>query len=154
VVREVRLYGEFHRFIAVLAAARGFRVAEVATLHRPRKHGRSKYGFARFAKGLLDLMSVVALTRYRWRPQHLIGVAGLWMIAISLLLGCASLWIEPTMWLHRFITGAVALMTAVFPGLVLIAIGFVAQLVADQRPADEQYVIAERIGWCAITTPE
>lgn len=153
VVKELRLYGDFHRFLAVLSAARGYRVTEVATLHRSRTHGRSKYGFARFAKGLLDLLSVVALTRFRWRPQHLIGGIGLWMIAVSLL-ACLSFWLVPSLWIHRFMAGAVALMAAIFPGLVLIAIGFVAQLLADQRPAEEQYVIAERTGWCTTLTRE
>src|SRR5262249_8762042 len=55
---EVRLYGELHRFVPVLANARGFRVGEVVIQHRPRKYGRSKYGFARFVKGFLDLLTV------------------------------------------------------------------------------------------------
>ena len=53
VLHEVRLYGELHRFVPVLAAARGFRVGEIAINHRPRKFGRSKYGFSRFIKGFL-----------------------------------------------------------------------------------------------------
>ena len=56
VLREVRLYGELHRFIPVLAAARGFRVGEVAVHHRARRYGRSKYGVRRFVKGFLDLL--------------------------------------------------------------------------------------------------
>ena len=47
---------------------------EIPTTHRPRTRGISKYGFARFAKGFLDLLTIVTLTRFRWRPQHLIGV--------------------------------------------------------------------------------
>lgn len=74
---EVRLYGELHRFVPVLAAARGYRVAEVAVHHRAREHGRSKYGASRIVKGLLDLITVKFLTGYGDRPQHLLGGVGL-----------------------------------------------------------------------------
>src|SRR5258708_4825441 len=77
VLKEVRLYGELHRFIPVLAAARGFRVGEVAVHHRPRRFGRSKYGVGRFVKGFLDLLTVTFLTGYGHRPQHLLGSVGL-----------------------------------------------------------------------------
>ena len=65
VVREVRLYGEMHRFIPVLAAARGFRVGELVIKHRPRQYGCSKYGFKRFLRGFLDLLTVKYLTDLR-----------------------------------------------------------------------------------------
>ena len=74
---EVDLYGGFHRFVPVLAAARGFRIGEAVVNHRPRKHGKSKYGSRRIINGLLDLMTVCFLTGYSQRPQHLMGAAGL-----------------------------------------------------------------------------
>src|SRR5262245_24469954 len=77
VFREVRLYGELHRFIPVLAAARGFKVGEIEINHRPRRFGRSKYGMRRFIKGFLDLLTVKFLTGYGRRPQHLLGTLGL-----------------------------------------------------------------------------
>src|SRR5207244_4104093 len=77
VLHEVRLYGELHRFIPVLAAARGFRVGEVEIHHRPRRFGRSKYGVRRFVKGFLDLLTVNFLTGFGQRPQHLLGGIGL-----------------------------------------------------------------------------
>ena len=64
VFREVRLYGELHRFIPVLAAARGFRVGEIDINHRPRRFGHSKYGVRRFVKGFLDLLTVKFLTGF------------------------------------------------------------------------------------------
>lgn len=75
--KEIRLYGELHRFIPVLANARGFRVAEVAINHRARKHGESKYGMRRFLRGFLDLLTVTFLIGYGQRPQHILGAAGL-----------------------------------------------------------------------------
>ena len=77
VVREVRIYGELHRFIPVLAAARGFKVGEAVVQHRPRQFGHSKYGFRRFFKGFLDLLTVTFLTGFGHRPQHLLGTLGL-----------------------------------------------------------------------------
>ncbi|MFV1963841.1 MAG: glycosyltransferase family 2 protein [Pirellulaceae bacterium] len=74
---EVRLYGELHRFVPVLAAARGWKVGEVVVQHRPRKYGRSKYGFYRVVKGFLDLLTVYFLTGFGQRPQHLLGSLGL-----------------------------------------------------------------------------
>lgn len=77
VVQEVRLYGELHRFVPVLAAARGFRVGELVVNHRARKFGHSKYGVIRIVKGFLDLFTVAFLTGYGQRPQHILGTAGL-----------------------------------------------------------------------------
>jgi glycosyltransferase involved in cell wall biosynthesis len=85
VFREVRLYGELHRFLPVLAAAEGFRVREVPIRHRPRRFGRSKYGTSRFLKGLLDLLTVRLLIGYRSRPQHPLGVAGFLFFSAGLL---------------------------------------------------------------------
>jgi dolichol-phosphate mannosyltransferase len=77
VLGEVDLYGERHRFIPVLAAARGWKVGEIVVLHHARVHGQSKYGLSRLGKGFLDLMSIYLLTGYAKRPLHLIGSAGL-----------------------------------------------------------------------------
>jgi glycosyltransferase involved in cell wall biosynthesis len=77
VVRGLRLYGELHRFIPVLAQQRGFRVAELPVNHRPREHGRSRYGLERYLRGFLDLLTVSFLGRYRHRPLHLFGGLGL-----------------------------------------------------------------------------
>ena len=73
----MRLYGELHRFVPVLAAGRGFRVGELVINHRPRQFGRSKYGLSRFVKGFLDLLTVKFLTGFGQRPQHVLGTVGL-----------------------------------------------------------------------------
>ena len=77
VVRGLRLYGELHRFIPVLAHYRGFRIAELPVNHRPREHGRSRYGVERYVRGFLDLLTVSFIGRYRHRPLHLFGGLGL-----------------------------------------------------------------------------
>jgi glycosyltransferase involved in cell wall biosynthesis len=77
VVHGLRLYGELHRYIPVLAHYRGFRIAEVPVNHRPREHGRSRYGVERYLRGFLDLLTVTFVGRYRHRPLHLFGGLGL-----------------------------------------------------------------------------
>jgi len=83
VAAELPLYGEFHRFVPVLAHDLGFRVGEVAVEHRPRQAGRSKYlSVLRFPKTMLDLLTVLFLTRFADRPLYLFGGVG---TALSLL---------------------------------------------------------------------
>ena len=63
------LYGGLYRFVAVLAAARGFRVGEVPIAHRARRFGRSKYGMSRFLRGLCDMCTVLRLIKSKTPPQ-------------------------------------------------------------------------------------
>jgi glycosyltransferase involved in cell wall biosynthesis len=77
VVRGLNLYGELHRFIPVLAHYDGYRIAELPVNHRPRGHGRSRYGVERYLRGFLDLLTVSFMGRYRHRPLHLFGGLGL-----------------------------------------------------------------------------
>jgi dolichol-phosphate mannosyltransferase len=72
VVENVALYGERHRFIPVLAAAQGYKIGEKVVAHRARQFGHSKYGFARFIKGFLDMLTIWFLIKYGLRPQHLL----------------------------------------------------------------------------------
>ena len=83
VAKEIRIYGELHRFIPVLAHSRGFRVTEIGVNHRSRQHGKSKYGFRRFLRGFLDLMTVAFLTGYGQRPQHMLGAIGLFVFGLG-----------------------------------------------------------------------
>jgi glycosyltransferase involved in cell wall biosynthesis len=81
VLAEIAVYGELHRYIPVLASRRGFAVGEIEVTHHPRRHGISKYGWDRFYKGLLDLITVLFITRYTRRPLHLFGAIGLLLLA-------------------------------------------------------------------------
>ncbi len=150
VLDEVHLYGEMHRFVPVLAAAKGFRVAEIVIQHHPRKHGVSKYGFERFVKGFLDLMTVYFLTGYGNRPQHLLGTVGLCSFGggfLGLLL-LSAMWVVSRMTdmedvhLHSkaiFYYCIVALLL----GVQLITMGFLAELItALNRPTHQPYSIA------------
>jgi glycosyltransferase involved in cell wall biosynthesis len=76
VIDDLRLYGELHRFIPVIAHGRGFRVTEMKVRHHPRKYGTSKFGARRFARGFLDLLNVLFLTTYMRTPLRLFGTLG------------------------------------------------------------------------------
>ena len=169
---EVRLYGELHRFVPVLAAARGFRVGEVVVNHRARRFGRSKYGVTRFVKGFLDLLTVKFLTGFGQRPQHLLGTLGLasfflGMLGMIWLAGCwtcsrllalAGLLTVPAgqtpddvlFHLHEHPTAALYSVALLLMGGQLMSIGFVGELIiAYQQREMNTYSIADRAGFAA-----
>ncbi|MCL5986671.1 MAG: glycosyltransferase family 2 protein [Actinobacteria bacterium] len=77
VVDDLNIYGELHRFIPVLVAQRGFMVGEIKINHRPRKHGKSKYGVGRFIKGFIDFITVLFITNFMQRPSHFFTTTGI-----------------------------------------------------------------------------
>lgn len=153
VLKEIRLYGELHRFIPVLAAARGFTVGEIEINHRPRRFGSSKYGMRRFVKGFLDLLTVKFLTGYGQRPQHLLGSIGL----ISFFLGTGGMLYLAVIWVMREFLGFAfdplhqrPLLTysaaAQLLGVQLMSIGFLAEMITANLSKDEDgYSIKETI---------
>jgi glycosyltransferase involved in cell wall biosynthesis len=90
VVRSLALTGDQYRYIPVLAANEGFRVSELPVNHRPRRFGSSKYGLERYLRGFLDLLTILFVGRFRQRPMHLFGGAGMLLIAAGVVI-CAYL---------------------------------------------------------------
>jgi glycosyltransferase involved in cell wall biosynthesis len=82
---HLKLYGEFHRFVPVMAHWRGFRVTEIKVAHHPRRFGVSKYGVRRFARGLIDLLNVLFLTTFLRNPLRLFVPLGFWTFLLGLL---------------------------------------------------------------------
>ena len=152
VVREIRIYGELHRFITLLAHAKGFRVTEMEVQHRPRIHGQSNYGVERFVKGLLDLLTVRVLTMFGERPLHFLGGTGLIAFAAGFL-GLAYLaWLWVTG--HRPIgTRPVLIYSAasLLLGAQMMSAGILAELIVSRLGGEgdpgRSYSIAERIGF-------
>ncbi len=101
VTHEVRIYGELHRFIPVLAHARGFKITELPVHHRERQFGYSKYGVRRFLRGFLDLLTVKFLTGFGMRPQHLMGGIGVFLFG----LGSLGLAVLTVIWLLTQVGG-------------------------------------------------
>ena len=85
--KELKLYGELHRFIPVLASQKGYRVGEMVVEHHPRRHGHSKYGWSRALSALVDIQTILFLTRYIDRPLRLFGSVGLLLLALGVAFG-------------------------------------------------------------------
>lgn len=139
----VALYGEMHRFIPVLLAARGARVEELVVQHHARQFGVSKYGVKRLAKGFFDLLTVLLNTRYYARPLHLFGLFG----GLMGLAGFVILAYLTVLWLTGH--GPIGTRPLLFLGLLLVMVGvqivstgLIAEVVTrSQTGAAEHYVV-------------
>jgi glycosyltransferase involved in cell wall biosynthesis len=133
VLKRMRIYGELHRFIPVLAAYRGFRVAEIPVNHRARPYGSSRYGPERYLRGFFDLLSVTFMGRYRHRPLHLFGGVGLLMAALGMIilvyLTALKLWGQAIG--HRPLLALGGLLVVV--GIQLISLGLLSEMVTSQH---------------------
>lgn len=144
--RSLDPYGELHRYMPVLAVQQGWRVAELPVNHRPRRHGRSRFGSERYLRGALDLLTVVFLGRYQYRPLHLFGGVGVLAtalgVAISLYLtalkiGGAAIGQRPLLFLGVLL---------IVVGVQFLTFGLLAQLIVVARQDRE----ASRIGAARI----
>lgn len=129
-VKEMRLFGELHRFITVIAHCEGFRVTEIPVHHRPRRHGSSKYGPLKFVEGILDLFAVRIVTTFLEKPFHLLGTVGITLTGIGFL----GLTYLALYWVFGLgsIGGRPLLIystVAVLFGMQLIALGITAELI-------------------------
>ena len=134
---SVPLYGEMHRYIAAIAYAQGFTVVEQPVHHRARVHGRSKFGLERYARGGLDLLTVVGLTRYTHRPAHLFGGVGLVLgvVGMAILVYLSGVWL----FTDQAIGGRPLLLMGVLLVLVavqLASIGLLAEMLVSRESAD------------------
>lgn len=86
VAQDIKLHGELHRFIPILAAKQKYRVSELEVNHRERLFGKSKYGFERAWRGIIDLLTTIFLTDYIGKPAHFFGIIGLWLFFIGFIL--------------------------------------------------------------------
>jgi dolichol-phosphate mannosyltransferase len=114
--RSLEIYGELHRYIPVLADQQGWRVAEVAVNHRPRRHGRSRFGVERYLRGPFDLLTVVFIGRYQYRPLHLFGGLGVGLTMIGAV-------IELYLLAEKLAGNAIGGRPLLFLGLLLIVVG-------------------------------
>ncbi|MCR5360223.1 MAG: glycosyltransferase family 2 protein [Thermoguttaceae bacterium] len=159
---EISLYGELHRFVPSLAAARGYKVGEKVIAHRARRFGRSKYGFNRFIKGFLDLLSVKFVTGYGKRPLHLFGTLGLLLFS----LGAAILAYLAVRWgvsrlpcarceLYNLSGRPAVIYSAALMllGGQLLSTGFIAELFLSYRKSKtSDYSVKESVG--GLSSPE
>jgi glycosyltransferase involved in cell wall biosynthesis len=133
VLQDMRLYGELHRFIPVLASYQGYRIAEVSVNHRARAHGTSRYGPERYLRGFFDLLSVTFMGRYRYRPLHLFGGIGLLMGAVGFII----LTYLTTLWFWGEGIGTRPLLTLgvllMVVGIQFVSLGLISELITSQH---------------------
>jgi len=134
VVETINVYGELHRYIPVVAAQAGFRVTEVRVSHRRRTAGRSKYGWQRYVRGYLDLLTVLFLGRYQHRPQHLFGGMGTLLMLIGLAIEL-YLTIDKLAFGNPIGQRPLLLLGALFiiVGVQLLSLGLIGELIASSR---------------------
>ncbi|HEY3914228.1 MAG TPA: glycosyltransferase family 2 protein [Verrucomicrobiae bacterium] len=130
VLRGTRLYGEMHRFIPALANLMGAKICEIPVTHHPRAYGKSKYGFKRILKVLLDLVTVKFLADFSTKPLYMFGGIGVVLFALATLAGAETIW-------ERFAYGTYVhnnpvILIAVFLGTLgvnFIVMGLLAELI-------------------------
>lgn len=131
VVKGIDVYGEFHRYIPVFAKRKGFKIAEIKVHHNKREYGKSKYGFERYTRGLLDSISSIFLLKYYDKPMYFFGKWGI----ISLLVGIIICIYLTVRWLMGiYIEGRPLLqlgILCIITGVQLFSIGFIGNLIVD-----------------------
>ncbi|OGC47101.1 MAG: glycosyl transferase [Candidatus Portnoybacteria bacterium RIFCSPLOWO2_01_FULL_43_11] len=130
VLKDVKLYGEMHRFLAILASWQGAKIAEVVVNFTPRQFGHSKYGLERIIKVILDLIVIKFLSGYFTKPIYFFGRVGIFSIILSFLTFLLSVYYK--FWGGKtFIETPLPVLTALFfiVGIILILIGLLAEMV-------------------------
>ena len=147
VLKNLNLYGELHRYIPLLVNDLGYKISEIDIIHRPRKHGKSKFGYERYYRGFIDLISVTASTTFLRRPGHLFGGFGFsaGIIGFLILLYLLGIWILNNV--YSFSLGAIGTRPLLFLGILLviisiqlISLGIIAELLIRTRKAAETTV--------------
>jgi len=146
VVKTVRVYGELHRYIPALAHWEGFKIGEMVVQHRARKYGKTKFGFGRFWKGFLDLLTVLFTTRYFRKPLHLFGFWG--MIAVLVGVGIDGYLVvewslgQTSLSNRPLFLGGILL---IIVGIQFVSIGLLGEMISKTGQAQEQYAIRDFI---------
>lgn len=137
VVKNLNVYGEMHRYIPALAHWKGYSVGEIRVNHRPRVHGKSKYGFSRLFKGTLDLLTVKFLMSYYQRPLHLFGSLGALFTFIGGAIGAylCFTWLTGAKIGDRPLLTLAVLM--VIMGIQFVAIGMIGELIVNTKENKE-----------------
>lgn len=149
VLGSLQIYGELHRYIPVLAHNQGFRVGEVGVVHHPRKFGKSKYGWERYSRGFLDLLTVMLTTKYLQRPGHLFGGMGILFGSVGFL---SLVYLSVLWFLHLGPIGTRPLLSfgvmMMIMAVQFISLGLIAELLvhSSRKQSDDSVFVQERIG--------
>lgn len=142
VIHSIRLYGELHRYIPLLAKWEGFnKIGEKVVKHHARKYGYSKFGLSRFIKGFLDLVSILFVQRYLQRPMHFFGTLG----TVSLLsgTGIVSWLVYARIFLNQYLSNRPLLIIGVLfmvLGVQFFSVGLIGELIIKQNGPERAHV--------------
>jgi glycosyltransferase involved in cell wall biosynthesis len=147
VVKTLQVYGDMHRYLPALAHWDGFRVTELPVQHHARKYGYSKFGISRLLSGFLDLLTVIATTRYIKRPLHLFGTLGIILgllgfgietyLTVEWFMGLTALSNRPLSWLG---------MLLIIVGVQLVSMGLLGEMIVKNFSRGiDQYSIREEV---------
>lgn len=143
VVKNIKLYGDMHRYVPVLAASKGFRVGEIKVKHHKRKYGKSKYGFSRLFKGTFDLITTTFFMKYSKSPLHLFGLFGMFSFLLGFLGGLYIIWLK----LQGLSVGDRPLlylvMLLLIVGIQFVSLGLLAEMMIKGKET-EFYIIDEK----------
>lgn len=150
-IKDVRLYGEMHRFIPAYTSWHGAKIQEIIVNHRPRKYGKTKYGISRTFRVILDLLTVKFLTDYSTKPMHFFGRIGFWLFSFGFISGALALFL-------RFFKGITLIQTPlplltvlfVVVGVQFILMGLLAEILIRiyyESPKKPVYLIKKKINF-------
>ena len=155
-VKSITVHGEMHRYIPLVAKWAGFtRIGEKVVEHHERKYGHSKFGWERFMRGFLDLLTITFVGRFARRPMHFFGTWGSLSFLLGFFFTAKILWDKidsiyiSKIPLKRDVTQQPIFylaLVAVVLGTQLFLTGFIAELIARQSISKKEYLIIEKVG--------
>ncbi|RKD86511.1 glycosyltransferase family 2 protein [Mangrovibacterium diazotrophicum] len=152
-VKSIEVYGEMHRYIPIIAKWAGFKkIGEKVVKHQERKYGETKFGFERFIRGPLDLLSVIFIAKFSKRPMHFFGILGTVMFIIGLF-AAAWLGISKLIAVSHNIPAPKVVespyfflsLTTMIIGTQLFMAGFLAELFSRNSSERNKYLVDKKI---------
>jgi len=145
VTQNIKVYGELHRYVPVLADWNGFTVAEIPVTHHARRYGKTKFGISRFFKGFIDLVTVLFSTRYIKRPMHFFGFFGALAFLIGLIVNgyLAYEWAYN----HQPLSNRPMLflgMLLIIVGIQFFSVGLLGEMVVHNTMDEKEYIIKDK----------
>lgn len=131
VIKDLNIYGGLHRYIPLLLHNNGYKVTECTVNHRPREHGKTKYGKSRFLHGIFDFLTINFLRKYFNRPMYFFGTFGLILSSIGLLINIylTYFWFQGTYIANRPLFFLAILLILV--GIQSLSIGLIGELIVN-----------------------
>lgn len=156
VVKNIRVYGEMHRYIPVIAKWAGYtKIGEKVVEHHPRKYGKTKFGLERFMNGFLDLLSIMFVSKFSRKPMHFFGSFGILSFLVGFVFTVKIFWDKmdslfiSKIPLKRDITEQPIFylaLVALIIGVQLFLTGFIAEMLTMQSQSKRDYLVTDKVG--------